>query len=934
MRSVPATRPVTLAGALGALLTLLAAAAPAPAQAQTDGAVAGRVRDAQSGRPIANVLVTVGDGRRGGVTDTAGFYRIREVRSGSYTIQARLIGYRPVSRDSVRVRAGETTLVDFALQQAVVELGPVTVVAADPVLDPLATATEQTITARDLRTLPVSSVDEAVALSAGAVGTSYRGGRLGQESFIIDGLGVKNQVDASSGSLGLRLPPDMLTEVSLVTNGFSARYGQALSGLVNVVTKDGGERWSGRAAYETDRPFAGRSDLGLDRFVLVGDGPLVAGMRGVFAADVTGRLDADPVNAPAPSDPRDPRAASPGLLPHNSGEQYNVAGKLTIPVTQRQTLRLFGSRSVDQRLLYDPLYKYDPEVMPASKTVGMLLSGHLQHTSAPTARLPLVADLRVGYFMRDFVRGQLAEQPDYAFGAFTGQRFSFVDEVVARAQDTVAARAPLPGYAVPELSANTPWGVPAFFYGTGSRGELAWNQFRELRSQLDVTLGLGARTDLYVGGEAIRQKVRTFERALAYLPVGDSVPPATAGTFTPLALAAYSELQARVADLGLTLGLRYDRFDARTDLPGRPGGARQQFNPRFAVSTVLKGATVVVSGGSFSQPPDYQYLVDAAFDDTLRTGRFRMGNPNLGFEKSWQWEMSVRGRLRPDVSLKVNTFIKRLEGLVASVPLGFDPDSSIFGNSDLGNVKGAELLFERELHGGWGLRASYTLQQATATSTSAFILRRAFQINPFTGDTVFPAKVEFPLDYDRRHNLTLILQGEVSEQGGPRILGVRPLGGLEAALIGRYSTGLPYTALKAAPDTFGIPNAERLPSVSTVDLLVRRPLALAGLRGSVYLDGRNVLNRRNIIAVRRDSKTPFVEEATVQQMAKDAYEAHPEPIPYESPRYRADADTNHDGYLQGDELRALYLAAALDATQPLFFYGSPRVMRLGMEFVF
>ena len=87
-------------------------------------------------------------------------------------------------------------------------------------------------------------------------------GGWGEESFIIDGLGVKNQLDASTGSLGLRIPPDILTEASLVTNGFSARYGQALSGMINVVTKDGGKRWAGRAAYETDRPSASRSIWG------------------------------------------------------------------------------------------------------------------------------------------------------------------------------------------------------------------------------------------------------------------------------------------------------------------------------------------------------------------------------------------------------------------------------------------------------------------------------------------------------------------------------------------------------------------------------------------------------------------------------------------------------------------------------------------------
>src|SRR5439155_2010397 len=120
--------------------------------------------------------------------------------------------------------------------------------------------------------------EEAVQLSAGAVGDSYRGGRVGEQSFVLDGLGVKNQLDASTGPLGLRIPPDILTEASLVTNAFSARYGQALSGLVNVVTKDGGDRWQGRAAYETDRPLRSGLDYRPDRPLVTRIGPLGRGL--------------------------------------------------------------------------------------------------------------------------------------------------------------------------------------------------------------------------------------------------------------------------------------------------------------------------------------------------------------------------------------------------------------------------------------------------------------------------------------------------------------------------------------------------------------------------------------------------------------------------------------------------------------------------------
>src|SRR2546422_872398 len=134
-----------------------------------------------------------------------------------------------------------------------------------------------------------------------------------------------------------RLPPDILEEATLVTNGFSARYGQALSGLINVVTKDGGDRWRGRAAYETDRPAPDGWDYGLDRAVAEADGPLGRGIRLLAVLDATGRLDADPVNAPAPLDARDPRRARPWLLPHNSGETYDAAGKLTVPIGSAET---------------------------------------------------------------------------------------------------------------------------------------------------------------------------------------------------------------------------------------------------------------------------------------------------------------------------------------------------------------------------------------------------------------------------------------------------------------------------------------------------------------------------------------------------------------------------------------------------------------------
>jgi hypothetical protein len=917
-----------------ALLALLAG----PLAGQTGGAISGRVHDATTGASVHGATISVDGGRQGAGTDTGGFYRVREVRSGWHHVEVARIGYRPVLFDSVLVRSGETVVLNVALQSIALQVESIAVsVTPDRVLDPMVPQDLQRITGDEIRRLPVTSIEEAVALSAGAVGESYRGGRLGEQSFVLDGIGVKNQLDASTGSLGIRIPPDILTEASLVTNGFSARYGQAISGLVNVVTRDPGETWQGRAAYENDRPLPQGWDYGLDRLVVSAAGPVTHRIGLVGVLDMQGRIDADPVNAPPPPDPRDPRAANPSLLPHNSGETYDAGVKLVAPLGQRQTLRLLGLQSYDQRFLFDPAFKYDPAYAPAQRVDGRLLTAQLQHTSGPGSLNPLTVDLRAEYFDRQFERGTLDHTPGQRFGAFTFSPFHFLGEGYALAQDTIATRAAVPGFDAPDFSDRTPWGVPAFFLGSGSRGDIAWNRFRELRAKLDVTLGSGRDADFYFGGEVARQHVQTFDRVLAYLPVDSTVPPPTAADFQPVSAAAYAETQLRVEDLAFTIGLRYDQFNGRVpaSLGGARYGAQRSLNPRLAVSTVLRGATFVASWGRFSQAPDFQYLVDAAFDDTTRTGRFRRGNPALGFEDATQYEFSLRLRPTTITSVRTNLFIKRLDGLVASVPLGLNPDSSIFGNTDFGTVKGVEVIFEKDATHGWGLRAAYTLQFATATATNAFQILRRIRVDSL-GDTINPARVEFPLDYDRRHSLTVIGQSRIGDEAGPRVLGFFPLGGLESAVVFHYGSGLPYSRTNTAGDTLiGLPNSYRLPSEYSIDALVRRPIRLWGVNGGLYVDARNLLNRRNLVAVRRDTGLPGLSSGTLQSLAQAAYQAHPEAIPYESPRYRPWADTDGNGLIEGPaELLPLYLAAAQDFAQPLFVYGAPRLVRLGMELTF
>ena len=82
-------------------------------------------------------------------------------------------------------------------------------------------------------------------------------------------------------------------------------------------------------------------------------------------------------------------------------------------------------------------------------------------------------------------------------------------------------------------------------------------------------------------------------------------------------------------------------------------------------------------------------------------------------------------------------------------------------------------------------------------------------------------------------------------------------------------------------------------------------------------------------------RSPYATGEMVEAMAEAAYVANSSAIPYESPRYRASADIDGNGRIEGrNELYPLFLSAARDVSQPVFFFGPPRLVRLGAEVIF
>jgi len=855
---------------------LLAVASADDLGAQTYGDIVGRVRQSRGrGVGLGGARVDIVGTPLWAVTDYKGRYRIHAVPVGRQVVSVEATGYATARQDDVPVSAGVETQLDFFLPRDTMTGAPL---VSRPVIDPRGWGGAERLDALDLAALPVIDVAEGTSLWSDAQGVSYGAGRPGSQQLAIDGTLVRSPYDGSTSALGLRVPLGILEEVSLANDPWIGPGG--LSGLQRLISADGGGQWRGRVGFQTDRPFSGPADMGFDRVVARAEGP-VGHAQVIGVLDATGRFQAEPLSAPR----GDPRTPAPWALGHDAAEWIDGALKVHVPLGARHSLRVLAVRSQEQRSLFDPVFKYDPGPGAGRRITATLIAAEVRRASQSVTTF-----LRARYFARSFTESDLAAAPTYAFGALGG-RYDFLGSDVARSQDTAAAREPIPGFVRPEFSDATPWGVAAFFLRGGSRGSvLSWNQYREARLELALT---AAPTQSFtVSGDASLAvgRVRAFQRVLGSLPVGDSVPLATAATLSPVWLTVGSRAEGRLAGGLLVASLRLDVVS-----PGVSGasGMRASISPLLGVSAPLGGALFSLTAARVSQFPDLQFLSNAAFDDSLAGGRFRRGDPDLGYEHVGLVEVQFKLRVRQDATLRAVLFKRRFDDLVASTPAAII-DSSAFGNRDRLDVTGGEIMLDKGLGARTRLTASYAVEDAAFEAVNGFRVASGIPIlkSDLLGRFVVTAR------------------------------GVLP-GTVEAGAVLRVSR----TPFSLVPSDLSRPAA-------TVDVVLRRAVRLGRWNARAYLDGRNLLNTRAIVAV-PPGGTPGLDSAAIENLAQAAYAASPGSIPYDSPRYRAFADLDANGIIEGSgELLPLFRAAAADFAQPLRAYGRLRSVRVGVEVAF
>src|SRR5262245_37756374 len=228
-------------------------ATPPPANAAaSSGRITGRALE--KGRepvPFANVVVL--GTKQGTMTDETGAFVIPGVPVGSYEIKLQAIGYEAVVM-KVQVNAGQTAVVNFDVgaTKVVKEIETIEV-RAEKRIDTKSSTTKQSISAEKLKEIPVDNISQAVATKAGVVAQGgelhFRGGRGGEVKFQFDGVEATDPAFGGSANIaGLAI-----AGTDVLSGGFDAEYGNALSGVVAVSTKEGTNRLGGELRWDTDR---------------------------------------------------------------------------------------------------------------------------------------------------------------------------------------------------------------------------------------------------------------------------------------------------------------------------------------------------------------------------------------------------------------------------------------------------------------------------------------------------------------------------------------------------------------------------------------------------------------------------------------------------------------------------------------------------------
>lgn len=236
-----------------------------PGFAQGNSVVQGRVTDASNGNPVADVVVMATSpallGEQIVVTDATGQYRLPNLPPGDYTLSFQKETYRPATRGGIALRSAVTIRVDMqVLPEAVQASEEIVVVGRAPTVDVGSSSTGQNINQDFTRRIAVAppaakggaqrSFEAVAEVAPGAksdtYGTSINGTTSPENQYVIDGVSVN---DPAFGVVGTPLTVEFIKEVNVVSGGYMPEFGRSTGGVLDVVTKSGGNEFHGSVFF-------------------------------------------------------------------------------------------------------------------------------------------------------------------------------------------------------------------------------------------------------------------------------------------------------------------------------------------------------------------------------------------------------------------------------------------------------------------------------------------------------------------------------------------------------------------------------------------------------------------------------------------------------------------------------------------------------------
>ncbi len=765
------------------------------------GKLAGSVVDAQSGEPLIGANISLAGTYLGAATDTDGTFVVLNIPPGEYGIEVSYIGFEPVNLKNVRITVDQTTTMKIRLNANTLSGEEVTVVAERPAIQKDLTSTISIVGRQQIEELPVANFNDVLSLQAGVVsegGRLYvRGGRSNEVAYLIDGTYVK---DPLLGGAATDINNDAIQEMSLLSGTYNAEYGDAMSGVVNIVTRDGGKEFNSKLEFRTSKFGVARyADFDQTRVNGYMSGPLFTDKIRFF---VSGESD---------------RHGS--YLPWGYGRTPSFFTKLSLYVspTLKLTVSNRGSKSEYQNYNHD--WKYIPDQYLRRRTD----SWQSVFTATHTLRKNLFYELRASYFNQGYYSGINKDTSQY-----------------------------LPSSSRLYYSSI---GNGFEFYKLADPVEVTDSRTVTLSFKGDIVWQLNRLNEIKLGGEYQKHWLRYYN---IYDPKRN-FPYINNYQTNPFQGAGYIQDKIEFPYLVINLGLRFDYLNANANFRPDPlisdevvkVKSRSQLSPRIGIAHPISEKTKLhFSYGHFFQNPEFRYLFENnQYDLNVREPLF--GQANLDAERTVAYEVGFAHQFNRNVGVRFTAYYKDVTGLIGTRYFSAFREGRFVGytlyvNEDYANMKGFEMNLDIRRTRYFSGNLTYTFSVARGNASS--------ETEQYPG-TEESTRLYY-LDFDKTHVLNGSGTFYIPENTGPSFFGIKPFSDMDISFVLRAASGFPYTP-SGRDIGFVDKNSLRMPSTYGIDMEIGREFEVANrTKLRLFAEILNVTDHRNVRYVYGDTGEP------------------------------------------------------------------------------